>query len=110
MVAAVKNPRPGEQPWWIETLEHVFPRRMIRHEQRSTAWLEKNLVFACERCNSHLKGDMHPLKWLTVMPEYGLVATADLLVELGVPRRRVYKWLARRKPTDASTPSTQPEP
>ncbi len=20
MVAAVKNPRPGEQPWWIETV------------------------------------------------------------------------------------------
>lgn len=107
MVAAIKNPRRGEQPWWIETLEHVFPRRMIRHEKRTTAWLEKNLVFCCERCNSR-KNDMHPLNWLAVMPEHGVAATADLLIDLGVPRRRVAKWLAKR--TAASTPGTQPEP
>lgn len=106
MVVALSQPKRGEQPWWAESVDHVFPRRMIRHEVRSTEWLLRNQVFACLRCNNELKRDMHPLKWLSVMPEAGVSRLVPLLVELGVPRRRVDKWHARRS---AAAPGSEPD-
>lgn len=100
MCIGLKPPyRRGEQPKNAETVEHVFPRRILRFEKHSDDWLLRNQVIACDGCNNR-KAEMHPLNWLLVMPDYGVGDLAALLVELGTPRRRVDKWLARR-PSEA---------
>ncbi len=89
----------GGHPVDTETVDHVFPRRMIKHEVRSAWWHGMNQVFCCHGCNQR-KGQMHPLQWLVICAFPGQLER--LLVELGVPRRRVNKWLAKRSvPADA---------
>lgn len=81
-----------------ETVDHVFPKRILKHEKRSGLWHSNNQVFCCYACNQK-KGQMHPLNWLVIVPFPA--ALAALLVELGVPKRRVDKWLAKRVVADA---------
>lgn len=81
-----------------ETIDHVFPKRIIRHEKRSDEWHGKNQVFCCAGCNAR-KGNMHPLKWLVICTYPRQLMR--LLVELGVPKRRVEKWEAKRARADA---------
>jgi hypothetical protein len=86
------EPRPGH----LATIDHVFPRRMIRYEVRPAWWLAMNEQFCCSTCNGR-KGGVHPLKWLAIMPsDMGAQRLAALLVQLLVPRRRVNKWMAKR--------------
>lgn len=57
------------QPETAATVDHVFPRAMIRHfiGPLPLWWRRLNKVPACRRCNE-AKADRHPALWLDAVP------------------------------------------
>lgn len=80
----------------LRTADHVYPRR-LKIKGKDVAWHDLNKVPCCHGCNG-IKGGLHPLDWLVIMPSNERAkAMAELLVKLGEDMQQVFDAMRRRK-------------
>lgn len=72
-----KNNRPTSA-----SVDHIVPRSKLDAHNEGEAWHRLNRIRVCRDCNSR-KGDMYPLDYLVMVPDYGVRTLAMRLVELG---------------------------
>lgn len=87
------------------TIDHVYPvgaklpPKLAAHPIGSPRLSVHNRVRACFSCNN-LKGDLHPLLWLTLCPsDAGAEALANLLLVLGEKPTPIHRALHLRSST-----------
>lgn len=87
----------------VATTDHIYPASMLTEltpEQRAQLprdFADLNRVRVCRRDNQ-LKGHLHPLDWLVIMPDNHCAAKlAERLIKMGEGMEEVFDSLRRRR-------------